>query len=533
MADARSVGSRRGGGAPRYRTVAAGAEVDETLFGGGGTARSSRGAATGRSAGRGSTLRASGRRVATPEAPLAVASVLSTAELRRIKTSTVIKTREDVERERREEQERKDAQRVASKARKAHMLELEAKRLKNKKLTVLEQEEKEAKEARRNLSQFQRDEALDDVKTMTRKLRYAETVAVRDRQVAEKIERVRAAKEAERVRDLEMELARLKTIKMHRDRETSLRRKLVDDRSAIEAQIEYNKKQKEAAREAIRQEQREKKVAMEKQAQEEKEEMIRQEELQREHLAAVLAANEQAIAIKKKRKEDEIEEDRKIMEYLKKEDEKRQRREEEEEAIKAQREAEITRLRAMQEKMADKDAEMDALRAKRAFEAGERKLRERLLEEARVRAERQEEMMRAREIQRRDIEATVVAEARRQRVEFAKNRNAGAEEAARILKEEEETLSKNHAHKRDIIKMIEVREAERKEARKVYLKRGEGAQKAIVDELARIREIRDRKVGELLEAGVPERYTVELAKYDPEDALRKDYRLGGKIPTIS
>lgn len=521
---------RGGKGTGRYRTVAYGAEVDESLFGGAGSARS------------GGALRNTGRRIsgsrgsaapATVRDALPVTAVLSRTELERIKASTVIKTREDIEREKAERQAALDATRAASKARKAHMLELEAKRVANRKLTVLEQEEKEAKEARVQLSAHQRDEMLDDVKTMTRKMRYAQTVAVRDRQVQEKKERELREKQADRVRDVEMELDRLRQIKTHKDREAQRREKLVKDRAEIERQIEYNRQLKIKEREAIREEQRQKKIEMEKQAEEEKLALMKESDRQRAHLAAVLAANEEAIRIKKKRKEDELEEDRKIVEYLKQEDAKRRAREEEEAAIKEAREMEIAKLRAMQEKEADKNAELDALRAKRAFEDGERALRRRQLAEAEKAKKRQQEMMIAREAQMRDQEKMMAVEARRQKAEFEANLKASEEEIARTRKEEHEVLIKNHKHKDDILSMINEREAEARERRREWNQRGEDSQKAIAAEVEAIRKIRDRKVEELLKTGVPERYTVELQKFDPEDALKKDYRLGGKIPTIS
>lgn len=54
---------------------------------------------------------------------------------------------------------------------------------------------------------------------------------------------------------------------------------------------------------------------------------------------------------------------------------------------KDEKEREIQRLREMQEKAADRQAEIDALRAKRAFEEGERqaRLREKLEQDKRVR----------------------------------------------------------------------------------------------------------------------------------------------------
>jgi hypothetical protein len=55
--------------------------------------------------------------------------------------------------------------------------------------------------------------------------------------------------------------------------------------------------------------------------------------------------------------------------------------------IKEEKEKEVQRLRELQEKAADRQADIDALRAKRAFEEGERnaRLREKLEMEKRTR----------------------------------------------------------------------------------------------------------------------------------------------------
>lgn len=301
----------------------------------------------------------------------------------------------------------------------------------------------------------------------------------------------------------------------------------------IEVQIEANKKAKEDARAEIRREQEQKKLEMEALAEKEKEDLIAEQARQKKHLIEVLAANDAAIALKKKRKEDEVEEDRKIVAFLKAEDAKKRAREEEEAAVKQQREMEIAKLRAQQQKMADKDAELDALRAKRAFEDGERAVRKRELEAARKAKAAQEELVREREKQRLDREWAMALEAKQQKEQYEVNVRLSAEELERTRAEEHAKLVKNHKHKDEILGMIGEREAEAKQARVEWLKRGEDGVRAVEKEVGTIKEIRDRKVRELLEAGVPERYTVQLAKFNPEDALSKDYRLGGRIPTIS
>jgi len=344
---------------------------------------------------------------------------------------------------------------------------------------------------------------------------------------------------------------------MYQDREAERKRKMVEDRKVIEHQIALRAKKREQEKAAIRAEQLERKKEMERQAEEEKVELARQQEKQREHLEQVLKANAAAIAAKEKivrdvgcvrlrvrqpfpytfralvQKQDEIEEDKRIMAYLKEEDEKKRRREEEEERVKQQRELEIARLRAQQEKFADKAAELDALRAKRAFEASEREYRKRMLAEAERRVKAQQELNESRAKQKADKEWELALEAKRQREEFHRNRRLQQEWMAREQAERDSKLHAAHRHKDEILDEIARREVQRKQERKAFLAQAQAEQAQREADLERLRRIRDRKVQELLDEGVNERYTVQLAGYKPEDIILKDYKLGGRVPTIN
>ena len=71
----------------------------------------------------------------------------------------------------------------------------------------------------------------------------------------------------------------------------------------------------------------------------------------------------------------EREEDLKIVRYNADRIAKEEAQAAEERLIKAEKELEIQRLRELQERAADRQGEIDALRAKRAFEDGERRAR--------------------------------------------------------------------------------------------------------------------------------------------------------------
>ena len=88
-------------------------------------------------------------------------------------------------------------------------------------------------------------------------------------------------------------------------------------------------------------------------------------------------ANVQSRIEKDKRSQEAQDQEDEIYAYQKAKDQKEYEAQLEATRIKEEKEREIQRLRELQEKAADRQAEIDALRAKRAFEEGERQARER------------------------------------------------------------------------------------------------------------------------------------------------------------
>merc|ERR1719409_1826054 len=98
-------------------------------------------------------------------------------------------------------------------------------------------------------------------------------------------------------------------------------------------------------------------------------------EMGKKMLAEVAMSNAQQIELKKSAGDYEKEDDRRIAAYCRDRERREMEYNQQQEAIKAAKERETLRLRAMQEKMADKQAELDGLRSKRAIEEAERQWR--------------------------------------------------------------------------------------------------------------------------------------------------------------
>merc|ERR1711935_1317903 len=90
----------------------------------------------------------------------------------------------------------------------------------------------------------------------------------------------------------------------------------------------------------------------------------------------------------------------------------------EERRLKEEKEKEVARLREMQEKAADRQSEIDALRAKRAFEEGERGSRRKEVAEKEKMVRQANELEVARKKQFMEREGTLANQAKAERDDF-------------------------------------------------------------------------------------------------------------------
>jgi hypothetical protein len=121
---------------------------------------------------------------------------------------------------------------------------------------------------------------------------------------------------------------------------------------------------------------------------------------------------------KELRKEQDILADLKVLEYQKDKALREAAYEAEQEKKRMDKEREVARLRSLQERAHDLQAEKDALRAKREQERKEREWREKEKQEAIKKKNTDEEMKVAREWQIKNKEHFMAVEAAKDRAEF-------------------------------------------------------------------------------------------------------------------
>jgi len=260
-------------------------------------------------------------------------------------------------------------------AKKKKMMELEEIKKASNDLNDLEKEAAEKKGDLLNQAREKLNEQLDEVKHMNQMVAYARCVTVRDKQLDEK-KLIRGCKVEEQKRlDMMYEVGRLTEVKRVDDQDFR-RKKLQKNGHGIivdqmkERQLKRLKEKEGLAKEAQQMLKHIKELEID-----DKQQVLNRKHQQKVLLDDILEANQKAVEKKHDNHAKEREDDDKIMDYLVEKATKEAEFAEETKRLKDEKEREVARLRELQGKAADRQSEIDALRAKRAMENAERKAR--------------------------------------------------------------------------------------------------------------------------------------------------------------
>lgn len=364
------------------------------------------------------------------------------------------------------------------------------------------------------------DEGIDEVKHMNQVMLYAKCVTVRDAQILEKQAIKGESAEEDRRMDMAMELERLKALRMYEERES----KRVEDRrkgaAVIRAQIEEREQERLRKIELKQQEQEAMLHHIERMKQEDRLEQMKKKEGAKRLMEDVALANAEQIRLKNRQREMEQEEERQISQYNREKERRDQEVLDEQRRIKGDKEMEIARLRAKQEKAQDKQAELDALRARRAQEAYDREWRQREKETASRSVAINADLNRARETQMHEREELLAEQARQEKDEFERiiAVQKTAEESERQKREAD--LAHRRKNAAALAKQISEVEESRKKSRRDFLEEGAHLKMEKREREAAIDTIRGRKLKELEELDVPKQYRTELLKKKSFEPLR-------------
>mmetsp|Transcript_18082 Transcript_18082/g.30965 ORF Transcript_18082/g.30965 Transcript_18082/m.30965 type:complete len:510 (-) Transcript_18082:446-1975(-) len=440
---------------------------------------------------------------------------VSRNDLERMLKPSIVMSADDIASTKRELNQRREATQAVSQVRKERMIKLGEEAKKKLPETETDRLKAQTNSKIKSRAEYLLEEQEDEVKHMNMMVTYSKCVTIRDAQIEEKKRMMLEAEEDNRRQDLMMEIERLKALQQYETREQQRMDERRRGARVLEEQIE------ERVRGRIRQEELrdQERLMMLKDQERIKEEELTvaiEKKLAGEALMKeVAAANSEQIRRKEQMKNREKEEDLKILQYTRAKEARELEIATEKERIAAEKELETSRLRAMQERAADKAAELDELRARRYQEAKEREWRGK----ERATAERKTAMLDDLAVARDAQKAAKI----QQRADMA---HVEHDEFMRVLavnrtKEAEEMHAQatqhsiNERFKMDLQAQILTNEEKRKYDRQAYLEEGRRIREAAEAERLRLLEIKDRKLSSLVDLGVPSKYRAELEKYKP------------------
>uniref|UniRef100_A0A3P9IFQ9 Cilia- and flagella-associated protein 45 n=1 Tax=Oryzias latipes TaxID=8090 RepID=A0A3P9IFQ9_ORYLA len=226
----------------------------------------------------------------------------------------------------------------------------------------------------------------------------------------------------------------------------------------------------------------------------------------------IIRINAEVAKAKERRAEEERLADTRAMEYLQKKLEREAEYEAEQKRIKKEKEMEIARLRAQQQRAKDHKAEQDEIRAKRNQEAEERRWRQKEKELAIKKAREEAKLRAARLEQVQNKEHCLSIEAGREKAAFERVLEVQQEEMAKQKENEERKREKAQQHALAIRQQVKERELSAAARRKETFKEADRQMEEARHRQMKLAEIKEKKLQQLRDVGLSEKYCAQVER---------------------
>ncbi|KAG1663542.1 hypothetical protein FOA52_003170 [Chlamydomonas sp. UWO 241] len=457
-------------------------------------------------------LKHSSAKTAKNNDPLSGVVMVAASDLQRMLKPSPIMSAEDIVEARAQAEAKRDAAQAVSRARKEKMLRMEEESKRNAQPTESAMMQTVKDGATMSRAQQLLEEEKDDVKKMNQMMLYSKCVTIRDAQIEEKRQMMAETEEENRKQDLMMEVERIKALEQYEVRERQRNEERRRGAAVLTEQIEERKRERMRAEELRDTERISMLKEIERMKEQELQAAIEKKVAAKELLQQVASANSEQIQRKELMKHREKDEDVKIAQYIRAKELREQELVYEKERVAAEKELECAKMRAQQERAADKQSELDELRARRYQEAKEREWRTKERAQLERHSAMQKELGEARAAQKN---AKVQQQAGMATIEhddfmrvLAVNRAKEHDEMSATAK----TIAINAKYKEELLAQMQANTEARKKDRAEALEEGGRMRQAQEAELARLAQIKASKMTQLEGAGVPAKYTVELSK---------------------
>lgn len=376
-------------------------------------------------------------------------------------------------------------------------------------------ERKQAKKLKKNMEKrrqvmedvmAEKNEGLDEVKTMNTNMMEARVLAIRDCQLEYKKEQKKREKEEDDRLNRMLEEGRQRAVKIYKEREDMLLNQRKKGKEMLEAQIQEKQQQNKINLARREEEKKMMQEANRKAIEENRQFELRRKKRQQEFMNDCIRANNLSKRRRDQERQREMEEDRMIIEYQKEQDRKQEEFEQKVRQQKILKEKEIDLIRKQQQRQIDEKAAYDELMARRIQNEKERKDREKELEETRRKAN--ERKMLADEYEKmkkfRNDRAIEMAKIEKKQWESDMSVIRAAREKERV--EQKRRLENDQKYRRELREEIDNREEQRRMKVLYDLDEQKTIQEEKDDYMARLERIRQMKIDQLRREGVPEKY---------------------------
>nr|CCC92221.1 conserved hypothetical protein [Trypanosoma congolense IL3000] len=356
------------------------------------------------------------------------------------------------------------------------------------------------------------DEQYDEVKKMNQVVDEAKCIAVRSAQIREKQLRKEEEREYERKMEEMMTLEAEKAARMYKERERQQVEAHKRTLAVIKSQLELHDIERLRKLEQLQHEQEAMTRHLALLHEEAAAEKLQQQEKEKRVMEAVALANAQQISLKKRQQMLEEEEDKRIAEFNKQKQERDRLYAEEQQRIRDEKEREVARLRAEQQRVQDTQALLDEIRAQRIQDECAREARRKEKERKEREAAILHDLSEAREKQ---IEERKRLKADERRQEEEEMERIAAVHKVALEQERQRKMRARKQHEENslaVLKQIMDVEERRRRERQEYVAEGNQIMMEMREREAALEAIRQRKLKELEELGVPEEYCQALQR---------------------
>ncbi|XP_015104580.3 cilia- and flagella-associated protein 45 [Vicugna pacos] len=435
--------------------------------------------------------------------------IMSPEEFERTKWASQILTREELEAREQAFKKEKEAIVDAVTTRKKIMKQKEMVWRNNKKLSDLEEV---AKERAQNLLQRAtqlRMEQEEELKDVSKIILNAKCHAIRDAQILEK-QLIQKELDAEEKRlDQMMEVERQKSIQRQEELDRKRREERIRGRRYIVEQMEKNQEERSLLAEQREQEKEQMLEYLEQLQEEDLRDLERRHQQKLKMQAEIKRINEENQKQKAERLAQEKLADQMVMEFTRKKMAREAEFEAEQERTRREKEKEIARLRALQEKARDYQAEQDALRAKRNQEVADREWRRKEKENAQKKLETEAELRKSRLEQVAFKEHALAVQVQRDRDEFERILRAQREQIEKEQLEEEKKATGRLQHANELRRQVRENQQRQVQDRIATFEEGRRLKEEAQKWRECIEDIKKKKLEELRATGLPEKYCIE------------------------